>query len=143
MLTPFSFNCSRPILTGMATKPDLPVPTAYQLPAVIARNERIVRKKFWTRLLHGAGKVPFAEELAAAYFCVMDPTTPASVKALLLAALAYFVLPFDIAPAFFLALGLASDAAVVVGTVRMVSRHIKPLHYQRARAALGIPEPVE
>ncbi len=122
-------------------KTDLPDPTAYQLPAVIARNERIVRKKFWAKLLHRTGKVPFAEELAAAYFCVMDPTTPASVKALLLAALAYFVLPFDIVPAFFLALGLASDAAVVVGAVRTVSRHIKPLHYQQARAALGIPEP--
>lgn len=105
-------------------------PKAYLLPAVIARNERIVRKKFWKTLLRRAAKIPFAEELAAAYFCVMDPTTPRSVKALLLAALAYFVLPFDIIPAFFLALGLASDAAIVVGAVRMVSRHIKPLHYQ-------------
>jgi uncharacterized membrane protein YkvA (DUF1232 family) len=115
----------------------------YQLPAVIARNERIVQKKFWTVLLHRAGKIPFAEELGAAYYCVMDPKTPAGVKALLLAALAYFVLPFDFIPAFFIALGLASDAAIVLGTVRMVSRHIKPEHYRRSRAALGILEPVE
>jgi uncharacterized membrane protein YkvA (DUF1232 family) len=115
----------------------------YQLPAVIARNERIVQRKFWTTLLHRAGKIPFAEELGAAYFCVMDPKTPPGVKALLLAALAYFVLPFDILPAFFIALGLASDAAIVLGTVRMVSRHIKPEHYKRSRMALGILEPVE
>ena len=114
----------------------------YQLPAVIARNERIVQKKFWTTLLHRAGKIPFAEELGAAYYCVMDPKTPPGVKALLLAALAYFVLPFDFLPAFFIALGLASDAAIVLGTVRMVSRHIKPEHYKRSRAALGILEPV-
>ncbi len=124
-------------------KTDIPDSRTYQLPAVIARNERIVRKKFWKTLLRRAGKIPFAEELAAAYFCVLDPETPKGVKALLLAALAYFVLPFDILPTLFLALGLASDAAVVVGTVRMVSRHIKPIHYQRARAALGFPEPVE
>jgi len=115
----------------------------YQLPAVMARNERIVRKSFWEKLLHQAGKVPFAVELAAAYFCATDPKTPTSVKALLLAALAYFILPFEFIPAFFLTLGLASDAAVVAGVVRMVSRHIKPQHYQSARAALGIPEPVE
>ena len=114
----------------------------YHLPAVIARNERIVRKKFWVTLLHRAGKIPFAEELGAAYFCVLEPKTPSGVKALLLAALAYFVLPFDIIPALFIALGLAGDAAIVVGTVRMVSRHIKPQHYKQARAALGILEPV-
>jgi uncharacterized membrane protein YkvA (DUF1232 family) len=115
----------------------------YQLPAVMARNERIVRKKFWATLLHRAGRIPFAEELGAAYYCVIDPKTPSGVKALLLAALAYFVLPFDFIPAVFIALGLAGDAAIVVGTVRMVSRHIKPEHYKKSRAALGILEPVE
>ncbi len=115
----------------------------YQLPAVMARNEKLVRKKFWTVLLHRAGKIPFAEELGAAYFCVMDPKTPTGVKALLLAALAYFVLPFDFLPALFIALGLASDAAIVVGAVRMVSRHIRPEHYRQARKALGILEPVD
>jgi len=118
-------------------------PPKYQLPTVMARNERLVRKKFWTTLLHRAGKVPFAEELGAAYFCVMDPQTPRGVKALLLAALAYFVLPFDFLPAFFIAIGLASDAAVAIGAVRMVSRHIKPEHYRRSRKALGILEPVD
>ena len=115
----------------------------YALPAVMARNERIVRKNFWTTLLHRAGRIPFAEELGAAYYCVMDPKTPVGVRALLLAALAYFVLPFDFLPAFFIALGLAGDAAIVVGTVRMVSRHIKPEHYRKSRATLGILEPVE
>jgi len=115
----------------------------YQLPAVMARNEKLVRKKFWTTLLHRAGRIPYAEELGAAYFCVMDPRTPTGVKALLLAALAYFILPFDFLPAFFVALGLASDAAIVVGAVRMVSRHIKPEHYRQARRTLGILEPVE
>jgi uncharacterized membrane protein YkvA (DUF1232 family) len=127
----------------MTMKTDPPDLKTYQLPAVIARNERVVRKKFWKTLLKRAGKIPFAEELAAAYFCVLDPQTPKGVKALLLAALAYFVLPFDILPTLFIALGLASDAAIVVGTVRMVSRHIKPEHYRQARTALGILEPVE
>jgi uncharacterized membrane protein YkvA (DUF1232 family) len=108
------------------------------LPVVIARNERIVRLGFWKKLKRVAAKVPFAEDLGAAYYCVRDPATPPAVKALLLAALAYFVLPFDFIPAFFIALGLVGDAAVVVGVLRMFSRHLKPEHYEKARAALDI-----
>ncbi len=113
----------------------------YLLPAVMARNERVVRERFWTKLLHQAGKVPFSEDLGAAYFCVVDKTTPMPVKALLLAALAYFVLPFDWLPTLFLTIGLASDAAVAVAAVRTVSKHMKPEHYAQARAALAIKEP--
>jgi uncharacterized membrane protein YkvA (DUF1232 family) len=112
-----------------------------QLPATIARNERIVRKRFWERFWPMVGRIPFAEDVAAAYFCAIDPTTPTRVRGILLAALAYFILPFDFIPTFFIALGLAGDAAVVAGAVRMVSRHIKPRHYAKARAALGLPEP--
>ena len=73
----------------------------------------------------------------------IDPTTPGRVRGILLAALAYFILPFDIIPTFFLALGLMGDAAVLAGAIRMVSRHIKPRHYRRAREMLGIPEPFD
>ena len=111
------------------------------LPAVLARNERIVRVHFWKRFLHVAGRIPFAEDIAAAYFCAIDPRTPGRVRGFLLAALAYFILPFDWIPTFFIALGLVGDAAVLAGAIRMVSRHIRPEHYQRAREILGIPEP--
>jgi len=113
------------------------------LPAVIARQERMLRKNFWKRFLAVAGQIPFAEDIAAAYFCAIDPTTPGRVRGVLIIALAYFLLPFDIPVTFFLALGLMGDAAVLAGTIRMVSRHIKPRHYRRAREMLGIPEPVE
>jgi uncharacterized membrane protein YkvA (DUF1232 family) len=112
-----------------------------QLPAVMARNERIVKRYFWKRFLRVAGRIPFAEDILAAYFCALDPTTPGRVRGILLAALAYFVLPFDIIPTFFIAIGLMGDAAVIAGAIRMVSRHIKPRHYKRARQVLDIPEP--
>ena len=113
------------------------------LPVAMARHERLVRKKFWKRFLAVAGQIPFAEDVAAAYFCATDPTTPGRVRGIIILALAYFLLPFDIPATLFLALGLMGDAAVLAGTIRMVSRHIKPGHYQRAREVLGIPEPVE
>ena len=109
-----------------------------QLPAVIARNERIVEKSFWQKLLKIAGQIPFAEDLAAAYYCATDPATPSKVKGILFAALAYFVLPIDAIPDFITGLGFTDDAAVLALAISLVSRHITDKHRARARATLGI-----
>lgn len=109
------------------------------LPAVIARDERIVDRGFWKKLLRLAGQIPFAEDLAAAYFCAVDPATPLRVKGILLAALAYFVTPVDAIPDFVAGLGFTDDAAVLAAAIALVSRHMKLEHTARARAALHIP----
>ena len=111
------------------------------LPAVIARHARIVESGFWPKLLKLAGRIPFVEDLAAAYFCVLDPTTPGRVRGVLLAALAWFVLPAALMPEFLIVLGITDELAVMAIVVRMVRKHLKERHYMRARAALGIPEP--
>jgi uncharacterized membrane protein YkvA (DUF1232 family) len=62
------------------------------------------------------------------------------VKGVLLAALAYFVIPTDVIPDFVAGLGFTDDAAVLAAAISMVARHITPLHRERARAALGLPD---
>ncbi len=114
-----------------------------QLPAVIARNSRTVERGFWKKLLKTAGRIPFAEDAAAAYFCAVDPATPGRVKAILLAALAYFVIPTDIIPDFVTGLGFTDDAAVLAMAISLVSGQITPAHRKRARAALHLPDPPE
>ncbi|MGH6870719.1 MAG: YkvA family protein [Rhizomicrobium sp.] len=121
---------------------ELPDPARPQLPATLARYERIVAAGFWDKLLRLAARVPFAEDLAAAFFCVADQRTPAKVKAILLAALAYFVMPVDAIPDFLPVIGFTDDAAVFALAFSMVSRSIRPEHYRAARARLGILEPV-
>jgi len=119
--------------------PDIPLPAiAYTQ----ARQARIVREGFWKKLLKLTGRVPFAEDLAAAYFCVVDPATPSRVRGVLLVALAWFVVPASIMPEFLVVLGLTDDAAVVALVAGIVRRHTKERHYKRARVALGIAEPV-
>lgn len=120
----------------MTTFPD---PTTAQLPATIARNQQIVEERFWRKLLRYAGRIPFAEDLAAAYFCAVDPATPSRVRGILLAALAYFVLPFDAIPDFLAGFGFTDDAAVLATALGLVTGHIKPRHRSRARGLLGIP----
>ena len=113
-------------------------PSRALLPAIIERNERIVREGFWKKLLKKAGRVPFAEELATAYYCVADPTTPPRVRGLLLGALAYFVVPIDAIPDFIAGIGYSDDAAVLAAAIALVSRHIRPEHREQARRALHL-----
>lgn len=109
------------------------------LPAVIARNERIVKERFWSKLLKVAGRIPFAEDLASAWFCILDPATPVRAKAILIAALAYFVAPIDAIPDFVAGFGFTDDAAVLALAIKMVAGNIRPQHRDQARAALGLP----
>jgi uncharacterized membrane protein YkvA (DUF1232 family) len=125
--------------TDPFTIPIIPLPV---IAVTQARHARIVREGFWRKLLKTAGRVPFSEDLAAAYFCVVDPQTPSRVRGILLLALAWFVLPASIMPEFLIVVGLTDDAAILALTAGMVRKHIKERHYVRARAALGIPEPV-
>ena len=70
--------------------------------------------------------MPFSEDLVAAYYCAIDPATPARVRGILLAALAYFVLPFDAVPDILAGIGFADDMTVLAAAIAAVSAHILP-----------------
>lgn len=95
-----------------------------------------VRRGFWRKFRRVVGRIPFAEDLLAAYFCAMDPVTPAYVKAVLLAAVAYFVVPTDLIPDFIAGFGFTDDATVLLTAVNAVSSKIRPSHRERARDTL-------
>jgi uncharacterized membrane protein YkvA (DUF1232 family) len=102
-----------------------------------ARDEARVRRSFWSKARRVAARLPFAEDLLSAYYCAFDRTTPIQVKAALLGALAYFVLPFDIIPDILPVIGFADDAAVLAAALRLVATHIRPEHREAARQALA------
>lgn len=114
--------------------------THANLPLTVERNQRRARQVA-PKLLKYLGRIPFAEDLAAAYFCALDPLTPSRVKGVLLAALGYFVVPADIIPDFMLTLGFTDDAAVLAMAISIVGAHIKARHRRAARRLLGRPEP--
>jgi uncharacterized membrane protein YkvA (DUF1232 family) len=100
------------------------------------RREKTVRQKFWPTFRKAARKIPFSRDVVAAYYCALDPQTPLKVRGTLLAALAYFVLPVDIIPDVFVGIGFSDDIAVFSAAFAMVSRHIRPGHYESADKAL-------
>ena len=114
---------------------------AIQLPVPMPQDETVVERNFWKKLLRVAGRIPFAEDAAAGYFCAIDPATPAKVKAILFAALAYFVMPFDLIPDFIAGIGFTDDAAVIAMALSVVAGNITDKHRAKARAALHIAEP--
>jgi uncharacterized membrane protein YkvA (DUF1232 family) len=102
-----------------------------------ARDEERVRRDFWRKASRVAAGLPFAEDLLAAYYCAFDRATPMQVKAALVGALTYFVLPFDIMPDVLPLVGFTDDAAVLLTALRMVMGHMRPEHRDAARAALA------
>jgi uncharacterized membrane protein YkvA (DUF1232 family) len=99
-------------------------------------RERKVRRDFWAKLKALGRHLPFVEDLLAAYYCALDPATPTRVRGMLLAALAYFILPFDFIPDMLPVIGFADDAALLAATIALVSSHITPAHRAAAARAL-------
>jgi uncharacterized membrane protein YkvA (DUF1232 family) len=102
----------------------------------LAQDRDSVRRRFWIKLKKVAAKLPFIEDLLAAYYCAFDRETPRHVQAALLGAIAYFILPFDFIPDMMPVLGFTDDAAVLATAIRLVATHITDDHRKAARAAL-------
>ena len=100
------------------------------------REER-VRGQFWRTARRAARQIPFMEDVVAAYYCALDSRTPTRVRGVLLAALAYFVLPVDFIPDFIFGLGFTDDVAVLTTAITALRRHITPAHRAAAREALS------
>ncbi|MEO0982048.1 MAG: YkvA family protein [Pseudomonadota bacterium] len=112
------------------------------LPIVVERQPRRAKERVLPKLLKVAGRIPFADDLAAAYYCALDPATPKKAKGVLMAAIGYFVLPADAVPDIIAGLGFTDDATVLATAMGVVGMHIREKHRRAARRLLNLPEPV-
>ena len=97
----------------------------------VATDEAGLRRRLWRRLLREAASIPFLEDVFTAHYCAFDRNTPLYVKAMLVGAIIYFVLPEDLLPNPLF--GLADEAAVLAAAFKAVSSHIKPEHREAAQ----------
>ena len=144
----YKTHCGHPLVDcGLAAYLDVPVSFRQRFMVMPTWNrasvqhfeeqERTVRRDFWTALKQFAGRLPFVEDLVAAYYCALDPATPMRVRGILLAALAYFIVRWRYRPLTWLWRGLAfTDDAAVVTAVFGLASHIKPVHRAAAARAL-------
>lgn len=90
--------------------------------------------KFWDKTKKIASKTGkfLLGSAFTAYYCMMDPDTPAPVKAMFAAALGYLILPVDFVPDFIPGAGLLDDAGALTATIVMATASIKPEHADKA-----------
>jgi len=106
-------------------------------PEDAAGKEGRVRARFWPTVRRALRAIPFMEDVAAAYYAMLDPTTPTAARLTLIAALAYFVTPFDFVPDFIAGFGFADDATVLFAAISAVGGSIRDEHREAARRALA------
>jgi len=111
-------------------------PNKALVPAVVRMNETRVRHGFWPKLARTAAKIPFARDVVSVWYCARDPATPVAAKGMMLAALAYFVLPTDAIPDVLAGIGFTDDAAVIAGVIALLRGNLKERHRDQAQAAL-------
>jgi uncharacterized membrane protein YkvA (DUF1232 family) len=111
-------------------------PSKALVPAVVQVNEQRVARGFWPKIRRTASKIPFAGDALSVWFCASDPATPATSKALMMAGLAYFVLPADAIPDILAVVGFTDDAAVFAALMGLVGKNLKPRHKAAAQKLL-------
>lgn len=99
-------------------------------------NETTVVRDFWPKLKKSLARIPFAEDVLAAFYCAFDPATPLKVKGILLGALAYFIMPVDVIPDVLLGLGFTDDMAVLYTAISMIRSHMTQAHRDKAKETL-------
>ncbi|MEQ9329368.1 MAG: YkvA family protein [Rhodospirillales bacterium] len=103
-------------------------------------DAEIVEDGFWRKLRRNIGRIPFADDAVAAYYCAMDPRTPTKAKAVIFGALVYFITPTDVIPDILIP-GFTDDAAIFAAALTMARAYMTKEHYAKARAFLDQPEP--
>lgn len=111
-------------------------PAKALVPEVVKVNEQRVAQGFWTKIRKVATRIPFAADALSVWWCARDPDTPKAAKGMMLAALAYFVLPTDVIPDLLAGVGFTDDAAVFAALIAVVGKHLKPAHKASASAFL-------
>ena len=102
----------------------------------LAADESGLRQRIWNKLKREAANIPFVEDALTAHYCAFDRNTPLYVKLALVGAVVYFLVPDDLIPDSIPVLGVADDAAVLAGAMKIFAAHIKPEHRQAAKLML-------
>ena len=125
---------------GEKVSPDVTFDPAAQIaaeraliPAVLRVNEQRVNTGFWPKIRRVAARVPFARQALAVWYCAKVEETPLRAKGMMLAALAYFVMPADVIPDVIVGLGFTDDAAVFAALLALVGKNLQPRHREAAK----------
>ncbi|HEX9997399.1 MAG TPA: YkvA family protein [Abditibacterium sp.] len=81
----------------------------------------------------------FKRELAFYRAVAAHPRTPKTAKWLLVAAIGYALLPFDLIPDFLPIIGHLDDAVIIPGLIYLALKRVPKTIYEECRAAVVSP----
>ena len=92
--------------------------------------------KFWNKVSKCATKMgsKLVYNVLILYYVMKSPGVPLPIKAAIVGALAYVIVPTDLIPDFIPVGGYSDDLAAIVAAVGMVADHITPDIQARAKA---------
>ncbi|MCY4274247.1 MAG: YkvA family protein [Gammaproteobacteria bacterium] len=100
--------------------------------------ETYTEKGFWGKIkkfASVAGK-ELIKQVLIAYYCANDPDTPMEAKAIIWAALAYFITPLDVISDLIVGIGYTDDIAIVGAALVAIAIHVKGEHREKAQEQL-------
>jgi uncharacterized membrane protein YkvA (DUF1232 family) len=65
---------------------------------MIDHSRHYSKAAFWSLVRNAGDQIPFIRDALAMYYCLIDEKTPAWVKATIVGALGYLILPLDAVP---------------------------------------------
>ena len=96
------------------------------------------QKGFFDKLATSAVQAgrELVEQGVTLYYTWDDSDTPMGAKLTIMGALGYFISPLDFIPDLTPILGYTDDATVIAMALATVASHIKPVHREKAKAAV-------
>ena len=88
----------------------------------------IVEEKLWVKLEQVGKKISFAKDLVALYKYLLDGTVSWHRKAIVAAALIYFIVPIDTIPDLAPLFGYMDDLGVIMATLKFLGHELIPYY---------------
>lgn len=100
--------------------------------SVLKYTKYFTPSKFIYFITHLKESASFVRQAMVLYYCFRDPATPKLIKALIMGALGYLILPADAVPDVIAGLGWLDDIAVMTMVMKYAENYIKPSHREEA-----------
>lgn len=94
----------------------------------VEEGTEVVEEKLWVKLEKVGSKISFAKDLLALYKYVVDASVSWQRKAIVVAALVYFIVPIDSIPDLAPLFGYMDDLGVIMATLKFLGSELIPYY---------------
>ncbi len=99
-----------------------------------AEKIKFVEENLWTKLERVGKKISFAKDIVALFYYMRDPQVSWHRKAIVVAALIYFISPIDAIPDIAPLVGYLDDLGVITALLKFLGSELIPYYQSDYRA---------